>query len=99
MKISVVRSGGFAGIRREWALQVDDRDDRDEWLQLVAILPWDSRGRPVAAPIQPDRFSYRIRVSRRRITLPESELTGPWRQLVERVRIASEENRRHGDAL
>ena len=90
MKISVVRSGGFAGIRREWALQVDDRDDRDEWLQLVAVLPWGARGRPVAAPMMPDRFSYRIGVSRRRITLPESELTGPWRQLVDRVRITCE---------
>jgi hypothetical protein len=87
VKISVVRSGGFAGLSRQWVVIVDQRDDRDDWLRLVHDLPW--RDRPHVPP-QPDRFVYRIRVSRRQITLAEQQLSGPWRELVERVRAAAD---------
>lgn len=87
MKVTVIRSGGFAGLRRTWVVDVEDQDDRDAWLGLIAELPWDDRRR--VAP-QPDRFVYVIRVSRRRITLPEQQLDGPWRELVNRVREAAE---------
>jgi hypothetical protein len=69
---------------------VDHRDDRDEWLRLVHELPWPDH--PRVAP-QPDRFVYRIRVSRRQITLAEQQLAGPWRELVDRVRDAAETDR------
>lgn len=82
MKITVIRSGGFAGLTRRWVVIVGDQDDAAEWEHLVDTLPWDDR--PTAPP-QPDRYVYRIRVSRRQITLPEQKLAGPWRQLVERV--------------
>jgi hypothetical protein len=74
VKVRVSRSGGFAGVTREWEADVDDG--------LVDNLPWD------AAPFSsgsPDRFVYVIYVSHRQITLPEKELTGPWRELVDRV--------------
>ncbi len=87
MKISVVRTGGFAGLRQQWVVVVDRRDDRDDWFRLVQDLPW--RERPSVDP-QPDRFVYRIRVSRRQITLAEQQLSGPWRELVDRVRAASD---------
>jgi hypothetical protein len=61
MKVSVTRSGGFAGLRRTWAVTVDE---------------------------QPDRYVYEIRYSRRRVTLPEQQLTGVWKELVDRVREA-----------
>jgi len=85
MKITVTRSGGIAGLTREWVVRVEEQGDPDSWLRLVEQLSWQPRHR---SPVQPDRFVYRIRVSRRRITLPEQDLTGPWRQLVDRVRDA-----------
>jgi hypothetical protein len=83
MKITVVRSGGLAGLSRTWAVRLEDQPDIDQWEALIDELPWDER--PPAAP-QPDRFVYRIRVSRRQIVLPEQRLQGPWRELVDRVR-------------
>jgi len=85
MKITVTRSGGIAGLTREWVVRVEEQGDPDSWFRLVEQLSWQPRHR---SPVQPDRFVYRIRVSRRRITLPEQDLTGPWRQLVDRVRDA-----------
>ncbi len=86
MKISVVRSGGFAGLSRTWVVRVEEQDDRESWLALVQDLPWHDRRRH---PAHPDRFSYRIRVSRRQITLPEQQLDGAWRELVDRVKGAA----------
>lgn len=87
MKITVARSGGIAGLTREWVVRVEEQGDPDSWFRLVEQLPWQEPHR--SAP-QPDRYVYRIGVSRRRITLPEQDLTGPWRQLVDRVRDAVE---------
>ena len=84
MKITVRRTGGFAGLTREWTVFVVDSD---EWMPLLAQLPWDDR--PRLAP-SPDRYVWVVRVSRRRITLPESRLEGPWRELVERVQASSD---------
>jgi len=86
MKITVIRSGGFAGLTRTWVVRVEEQDDPDSWIGLVDELPWGDRHRQ---PPQPDRFVYRIRVSRRQIVLPEQQLEGPWRELVDRVRNAS----------
>lgn len=75
MKVTVQRSGGFAGLTRTWTAELDDP-------ALLSSLPWDARpGRPDGN----DRFVYVIRVSRRRITLPEQNLEGAWRELVDRV--------------
>ena len=79
--VRVVRTGGIAGGRREWAAS----GPRDEWLPLVEACPW----RAVATdPASRDRFVYSITVSapRRRATVPEGALTGPWKALVDRVR-------------
>ena len=88
MKISVSRSGGLAGLTRTWSVVVDEQPDRDEWMSLVSSLPWGSR--PREHP-QPDRYVYVIRASRRRITLPEQRVEGPWRELVDRVRAAADD--------
>ena len=87
MKVSVKRSGGFAGLTREWAVDVDEQPDADEWMSLLSSLPWDAR--PRRSP-EPDRYIYVVRVSRRRVTIPEAQLAGPWRDLVERVRQAAD---------
>lgn len=83
VRIEVVRLGGFAGIRRAWSVE---RDDTEDWPDLVDACPW---GRTSADPASRDRFVWRIdaRVDRRRhrATVPDRDLTGPWRVLVERV--------------
>lgn len=84
----MVRSGGFAGLSRTWAVRVEEQQDPREWLGLIDDLPWNVRR---VAPPQPDRFVYRISVSRRRITLSEQQLSGPWRDLVDKVRAADVE--------
>ena len=86
-RVSVTRSGGFAGLRRTWIVVVDEQPDADDWKQLLERIPW---GRQPRRPAQPDRYVYEIRWSRRRATLPEQQVTGAWRELVERVRKAEE---------
>jgi hypothetical protein len=87
MKITVVRSGGIAGISTSWEVTIDDRDDRDAWIGLIEQLPWHTVAGTRAGP---DRYSYRIRCARRQVTIAEPQLTGPWRELVERVQKAAE---------
>lgn len=82
-----MRSGGFAGIRVTWEVLVDEQPDRREWWELVESLPWDDA--PSAPPREPDRFLYRITCEPHEAVLPERELDGPWRVLVERVRDRS----------
>lgn len=47
--IVVVRSGGFAGLRREWRVDAGD-DDADRWLLLVEACPWDDDSGPAPEP-------------------------------------------------
>jgi hypothetical protein len=89
MKVSVTRSGGFAGLTQTWSCDVDERDD--EWNSVLAELPWDDRPRNSSGH---DRYVYRIGVSRRRITLPEQRVDGPWRELVEKVRASADNPQR-----
>lgn len=94
MKITVQRSGGVAGMERVWSVQAVTPDDRDQWQPLIEACPWDDLPGPAAAGAggipQPDRFVYRIRAGQRRATLPERDLVGPWRTLVESMRAAAE---------
>lgn len=80
MKIVVVRTGGFAGMRRIWTAQVSPEEAR-QWLPLLADLPQEDPGQP-----EPDRFQYEITVGQQAVVLPERLVRGPWQELVERVR-------------
>ena len=83
--IRVIRSGGFAGISREWSAESDDPEG-DDWLVLVQACPW--RQVPPADQLSRDRYVWRIEVRgrlRRSATLPDAALDGPWRALVQRV--------------
>jgi hypothetical protein len=88
MKVTVTRSGGIAGLTRRWEVVVDDQPDPQTWLVLIDRLPW-SEAVPVAP--QPDRYVYRIRCEPREAVLAEQQLTGPWQELVDRVRHAQPE--------
>ncbi len=82
MTITVVRSGGIAGLSRSWVVVVDEQPDSEAWRELLESIPWDRQ--PPLRP-QPDRYVYQIRYSRRRVTLTEADLRGAWRDLVDRV--------------
>ena len=87
--IAVVRSGGIAGIRRQWRVEAEE-PDAGEWITLIDRCPWDQE-----APAAPgaDRFVWTIRArtpsERRERDLSDAEVDGPWRALVDAVRAAS----------
>lgn len=87
--IVVVRTGGIAGIRREWQVEPEP-DEAPEWISMVDNCPWDT---DADAGRGADRFVWLIRVrtpeERRERELPDSALDGPWRALVDAVRAAS----------
>jgi hypothetical protein len=84
--ISVVRSGGFAGMRREWTIEVSAPDEADRWRPIVEACPWDDTpGDGVA-----DGFVYDFRVAGFEAVVAERELAGPWRQLAEEVKRSAD---------
>lgn len=80
--ITVVRSGGFAGIRREWSVEVSEPQDADYWRPIVEACPWDHPTEDAT----PDGFVYDFRVADHQAVVSERELDGPWRQLADEVR-------------
>lgn len=89
--IAVVRSGGIAGIRRQWRVEAES-DDAVNWIDLIDQCPWDQDTGD--ADTGADRFVWSIRArtpsERRERELPDSALDGPWRALVDAVRAASD---------
>jgi len=97
MGIVVERTGGFAGIGRQWSVTASADDA--QWRALIEACPWDRAGdkdRAPAAESTPagaDRFSWSV-VARcgeeeRRVELAEQEVSGAWRELIEAVRTAA----------
>jgi hypothetical protein len=87
MKVVVSRSGGFAGIRVTWEVQVDEQPDAQRWVDFLEQLPWDDVG---GSDPKPDRYVYRIRFAPHEVVLPETQVSGPWRELVDRVKAVNE---------
>ncbi|MEI3843125.1 MULTISPECIES: protealysin inhibitor emfourin [Microbacterium] len=86
--VIVIRTGGIAGIPRRWrAMPAPDEEER--WISLVERCPWDAPDRDEPGA---DRFRWRIEArtpaGRRERELPETQLDGPWRTLVDAVREA-----------
>ncbi|MCM3695796.1 protealysin inhibitor emfourin [Microbacterium oleivorans] len=90
LTIVVVRSGGFAGLRRAWRVEIANQDAGD-WMPLIEACPWEQ---PAASAPGADRFSWEVAVAGsscdRRASLGESDAAGPWRELIERVRTDGE---------
>ena len=84
--VTVVRTGGLAGLRREWRAEVDETD-APSWWPLVEACPWDA---DLDADGVPDRFVYDVRANEREARLPESRLQGPWSELADAVRRRAE---------
>jgi len=85
--ITVARTGGFAGLRQQWRAS---SDDGEQWMPLIDACPWRSVAADTASR---DRYVYLIEVKaprkRRKASVPEASLIGPWRELVDRVTAAS----------
>jgi len=90
--VAVVRTGGIAGLRRRWRVE-PDAAQAPQWVALVERCPWDEQ--TDAAPTSDagaDRFVWSIhavlhRQQRERV-VPDTQLQGAWRELVDAVREA-----------
>tara|TARA_R110002020_G_scaffold152794_9_gene331499 strand:+ start:119509 stop:119871 length:363 start_codon:yes stop_codon:yes gene_type:complete len=91
VKVQVWRSGGLLGRRVEWDVIVDEQPDPEQWYVLIAELPWHEHP---ATSTMPDRYTYEIRCEPHEAVIPEQQLVGPWRELVDRVRDAQSSNER-----
>ena len=90
LTITVTRTGGVAGMRRQWTVTASSDEDAESWRPLVEACPWPGEDDGVAEA-ERDRYVYRITADdgdARAATLPESAVTGPWRDLIEQVRNA-----------
>ncbi|MBG6057382.1 hypothetical protein RCH16_000574 [Cryobacterium sp. MP_M5] len=85
MKVVVSRSGGIAGIRTTWEVDVDAQPDAADWAELITALPW---AEVSARAPEPDRFVYRIRCAPNEVVLAEPQVCGPWKELVDRVKAS-----------
>ena len=79
MRLVVVRSGGFAGMQRTWSTQVSSEEAQERWLPLLQDPPESADG-------EADRFTYEISVGPAAVTIPERQIKGRWRELVDRAR-------------
>jgi hypothetical protein len=86
MRISVKRTGGFAGLTTRWAVDVGGEELEQGWREAIEACPWEA---PPARQDEPDRYVYDIRAGERRATLPEQQLTGAWLSLVDMTRRAA----------
>ncbi|WEG07821.1 hypothetical protein PU630_11265 [Microbacterium horticulturae] len=97
VSVTVVRTGGFAGLRREWNAQPPE-PQRERWVMLIRQCPWDEPDAAAPAPA-PDRFTWHIQAQLgaddRSADVPETQLHGPWRDLVAEVQSFEQERTGH----
>ena len=83
--MSVVRSGGFAGMRREWTIEITAAAEAERWRPIIDACPWDE-GEALG---NPHGFVYTIQAADHTAMISAHRLSGPWRQLVDEVRRGS----------
>lgn len=86
--VTVVRTGGIAGMRRQWRAE-PTASDAEHWVALIQDCPWDDVGTDPESP-GADRFVWAIAArtpdAEHAAAVPDSDLHGPWRTLVDEVR-------------
>ncbi|WP_239065902.1 protealysin inhibitor emfourin [Microbacterium hibisci] len=87
VEVDVARTGGIAGITRRWSAQPPEAE-ASEWISLIDRCPWDE---PAPSEPLPDGFVWLIRATwtdadPREAELPDREVVGAWRDLVDAVR-------------
>lgn len=87
--IVIIRTGGIAGLHRQWQVE-PPLDEAPHWVALIEQCPWDD---PDHERSGADRYIWSIRAhtpaDRRERDVPDQELAGPWRALVDAVRDAA----------
>ena len=95
--VTVTRTGGIAGLRRKWRAEAGE-DDADTWIALIGECPWDAvQLQRFAAGA--DRFMWSIDAQcgpdeQRQAELADSDVQGPWQELIDAVREAASQARR-----
>ena len=85
MRITVSRSGGFAGMTRRAQVDVDAAPDAAWWRATAAgAVPMPSGSGAPASPVR-DGFTWTIEVGEERAVLPDSAVRGPLREIAERT--------------
>ena len=90
MRIEISRSGGFAGMTRTWSLEVSPAEAEERWLPLAdqaAGNPGEEQS--LREESGRDRYVYHIMIGYQEVTLPESRLDEPWKELIDRARRES----------
>ena len=89
--LTVVRTGGFAGLKRQWRVDSADAPGVD-WPALIDACPWNDVAKPVDSRSR-DRFVWQLEAkggSRTcTATLGDGQLSGAWKSLVDEVRGAA----------
>lgn len=80
-QIQVTRTGGFAALRREWAVTITPPEELDVWTPLIEACPWDES----YGPGLPDGYVYAFAAADRSAVVPENQLCDAWRQLRDEV--------------
>ncbi|MFT3798520.1 protealysin inhibitor emfourin [Microbacterium sp.] len=99
VEVTVTRTGGFAGLRREWHAE-PPASDAAEWVELIADCPWEETAPEPSHEPSPgaDLFVWRIRARcattagtvRHDAELHDPHVAGPWRTLIDAVRDAAD---------
>jgi hypothetical protein len=89
--VTVVRSGGIAGLRRRWRADAT-ADAASRWIALIDDCPWDQ---PPPQGSGADRFVWHISVGGqqaddRSVDLPDEAVSGPWQKLVDEVQASGD---------
>jgi hypothetical protein len=92
--ITVTRTGGIAGMRRTWHAR-PQTTDASQWITLLKDCPWDEAdpSRPIV-PTGADRYMWHVDATcgdeDHEAALPDPEVRGPWRDLIDAVRSISD---------
>jgi len=87
VEVDVARTGGIAGMTRRWSAQPPEAE-ASEWITLIDRCPWSEAGNREPMP---DGFVWFIRATWSgtgplEAELPDDEVVGAWRELVDAVR-------------
>jgi hypothetical protein len=97
VEVEVKRTGGVAGLTKRW-LAAPAEPEASVWIDLIAQCPWDAtaptpegESADRAASAGADRFVWWIHArcgeqDEREAELPDDQMVGAWRALVDAVR-------------
>ncbi len=97
--IAVVRSGGIAGLRRRWRAEPAP-EVTPQWVALVERCPWDERIDDATTGADRYVWSIHARLHSQQLeqVVPDTQLEGAWRELVDAVRDADSADARASDS-